>query len=173
MPLIFWIGILAQQNTLAADSTEKNVTNLQNLIFVLGIGRTIFYEDGNQGTIQFFKSFVTSQVITEGLKLAIDKNRPNGNCCNSFPSGHTSKAFMGASFIHKRYGWKFATPAYIAATYVGYSRVEADKHYVEDVVAGAAIGILSSFYFTTPYQGLEVTPVVSRDLFGINISYKW
>jgi hypothetical protein len=31
---------------------------------------------------------------------------------------------MGASFIHERYGLKYAIPAYVAASFVGYSRVE-------------------------------------------------
>ena len=80
---------------------------------------------------------------------------------------------MGAAFIHERYGWKYAVPAYIAATYVGYSRVEADKHYVEDVVVGAAIGIVSSFVFTTPYKGLEITPVAGNGYYGLHISSSW
>ena len=80
---------------------------------------------------------------------------------------------MGAAFIHERYGWKYSVPAYIAATYVAYSRVEADKHYVEDVVAGAAIGVVSSFVFTTSYQGLEVTPVVGNGFYGVYVSSTW
>jgi membrane-associated phospholipid phosphatase len=80
---------------------------------------------------------------------------------------------MGATFIHKRYGWKYAVPAYIAATYVGYSRVEADKHYVEDVIAGAAIGVLSSYFLTTPYDDLEITPLVGNGVYGVYISKRW
>ena len=36
---------------------------------------------------------------------------------------------------------------------MGYSRVEAREHYPHDVIAGAAIGILSSYLFTKPYKG--------------------
>ena len=60
---------------------------------------------------------------------------------------------MGAAFIHKRYGWKYSIPVYVGATFVGYSRVQADKHFVEDVIAGATVGIFSSFYFTKSYKG--------------------
>jgi hypothetical protein len=151
-------GIFTQQTCIAENSTEKMGDDLQLLILVSGLGSTIFYEEGNEGTLQFFKSFAVSQLATEGLKASIDKRRPNGNCCNSFPSGHSSKAFMGASFIYKRYGWEYAIPAYIAATYVGYSRTDADKHYVEDVVAGAFIGMLSSFYFTENLDHIMVSP---------------
>jgi len=161
------------QLAIAADNTEKNGDNLQFLILALGLGGTLFYEEGHQGSIQFIQSFVSSQIITEGLKLAIDKERPNGNCCNSFPSGHASKAFMGAGFIHKRYGLGYGMPAYIGATYVAYSRVYADKHYVEDVLAGAAIGVFSSFYFTSSYKNLEIIPVVHNGTYGINFKSQW
>ncbi len=53
------------------------------------------------------------------------KERPNGACCESFPSGHTSTAFMGMAFIHERYAWKYAVHAYISTAYVGHTRVHA------------------------------------------------
>jgi len=161
------------QQSATADNTEKNGDNIQLLILALGLGGTLFYEDDYQGSIQFIQSFASSQIITEGLKLVVEKERPNGNCCNSFPSGHASKAFMGASFIHKRYGLNFGIPAYFGASYVAYSRVYADKHYVEDVLAGAIIGVVSSFYFTTRYKNLDIIPVVYNGTYGINFSKKW
>jgi membrane-associated phospholipid phosphatase len=138
------------------NNTVKAGDILQDLIPLTALGTTIFYEKGSEGTIQFLKSYVTAVVVTGGLKELIDKQRPNGGCCNSFPSKHATKAFVGAGFIHKRYGWKYAIPAYVGASYVAYSRVETDKHYWEDVVAGAAVGILSSFYFTKPYKGITL-----------------
>jgi membrane-associated phospholipid phosphatase len=156
----------------AKGSIEKNGDALQILIPLSGLAAS-FFEDDNEGTIQFFKSMATSAVVTEVLKESVHKRRPNGSCCQSFPSGHTSAAFMGAAFIHRRYGLKYGIPAYIGATYVGYSRVQADKHYVEDVIAGAAIGVLSSFYFTTSYQGFELSPVAGDGVYGLNISKRW
>lgn len=47
------------------------------------------------------------------------------------------------------------------------------KHYVADVVAGATLGILGSYLFTEPYQGLTITPVASRQEFGIQLSTRW
>jgi membrane-associated phospholipid phosphatase len=171
--MLLCITLFTPQTMLAEDSIEKNGDKLQLLILTLGLSGTLFYEEGYQGSFQFIQSFVSSQLITEGLKLTVEKERPNGNCCNSFPSGHASKAFMGASFIHKRYGLNYGVPAYIGATYVAYSRVHADKHYVEDVLAGAAIGVLSSFYFTTPYKNLEIIPVVRNGTYGINFNSRW
>jgi membrane-associated phospholipid phosphatase len=80
---------------------------------------------------------------------------------------------MGAAFIHERYGWKYAAPAYLAAAWVGYSRVDEDKHHVEDVIAGAALGIAASFFFTTPYDNVKIIPVAGGDYLGVNISLAW
>ncbi len=157
----------------ARGRIEKNGDVLQILIPALGFGGTFFYEEGNEGMIQFAKSLAVSQLVTEGLKSATHKRRPNGGCCRSFPSGHTSAAFMGAGFIHKRYSLKYAIPAYIGATYVGYSRVQADKHYVVDVVAGALVGTLSSFYFTKAYKkGVSISPIAGKGIYGVNISWR-
>ena len=119
---------------------------LQILIPSLAYGST-FHEEDEEGRMQFYQSFFTNLGITHGLKTIVNKKRPNGGS-RSFPSGHTSAAFQGAAFIHERYGWKPAVTAYFCATFVAYSRVESKNHYTEDVIAGAFIGTLSSFYFT-------------------------
>jgi len=165
------IFLLPINRVIAADDIEKAGDVLQILIPSIAYGST-FYLDDSEGRIQFYKSFATTVVVTHGLKYTIDKKRPNGSS-KSFPSGHTSAAFQGASFIHRRYGLKYAVPAYIGASFVGYSRVESDNHYVEDVLAGAAIGIVSSFYFTTPYKGFNIQPIANNGTYGINFSKEW
>ena len=122
--------------------------------------------------MQFYQSFFTNLGITHGLKTIVDKKRPNGSN-RSFPSGHTSAAFQGAAFIHERYGWKPAVTAYFCATFVAYSRVESKNHYTDDVIAGAIIGTLSSFYFTEPWHGLTVVPTADRGQYGVQLSLNW
>jgi membrane-associated phospholipid phosphatase len=51
--------------------------------------------------------------------------------------------------------------------------VDTDNHYTVDVVAGAAIGIASSFIFTKPYKGFEVTPLAANGIYGVAISKRW
>jgi membrane-associated phospholipid phosphatase len=70
----------------------------------------------------------------------------HNNYVNSFPSGHTSTAFTTAlllSFIIRKKFAVFFFP--IIAFLVGYSRVYLAQHFVTDVVAGSAIGIISSY----------------------------
>ena len=164
------IGIFISQSVGESENIEKTGDILQVLIPAIGLGSTILYEEDLNGTKQFFKSLVTTQLITESLKIVTKKQRPNGECCKSFPSGHTSSAFMGAAFIHKRFGWEYSIPAYVGATFVGYSRVQAEKHFVEDVFAGAAVGILSSFYFTNPYKGFVLDITVTNGIYEVYLS---
>lgn len=172
--MLMCCSVVSFQSTAVASDKIRNAGDiLQILIPAVGFGSTLFYEEGYDGSIQFVEALAASQVTTEVLKNIVHKQRPDGSDYKSFPSGHTTAAFMGASFIHKRYGLKYSIPAYIGAAFVGYSRVEADKHYVEDVVAGAAIGMISSFYFTETYKGFSIAPAVKDGAYGVSINKKW
>ncbi len=118
---------------------------------VSALASSILTKD-NTGVKQFAKSFVLNQAITLSLKSLIDKERPNGENNNSFPSAHTSTTFQSAGFIQKRYGWKYGAPALVLATFTGVSRINAKKHDTVDVISGALIGYLSSFIFTNKHS---------------------
>jgi len=154
-----------------ADKMESLGDVLQVLIPSIAYGTTMYMND-KEGEYQFYKSFATNAVVTYGLKYAINRQRPNGGS-HSFPSGHSSSVFQGASFLHRRYGLDYAIPAYVGATVVAYSRVYANKHYTSDVVTGAIIGVLSSFYFTTEYKKIKIEPMSIINGYGVNISYKY
>ena len=81
-----------------------------------------------------------ASAVTGILKYSIHETRPDGSDSHSFPSGHTSASFAAAASLEQRYGWKVGIPAHLLAAFVGLARVEADRHYWQDVVVGAAIG---------------------------------
>lgn len=162
------IGLALSQSLIASPDVEEIGDILQMIIPSVAYGTT-YYLDDNEGREQFYYSFAATVLATHSLKNIINKKRPNGSD-KSFPSGHTSAAFQGASFIHERYGFKYAIYAYLGAAYVGYSRVESDNHYIEDVLAGAAIGIMSNLYFTTPYQGFVIAPSANNGTYGLKIT---
>ena len=97
-----------------------------------------------------------SFVITHGLKRIINKERPKNGGGYSFPSGHASAAFTGASFIERKYGFKYGIPSYLLASYVGWTRIQANKHDKWDVLGGAIIGIGSAYIFTKPFKNTEL-----------------
>ncbi len=136
------------------DGLETSGDIILYTLPAIALGSTLFQKD-YKGTAEFGKGFALNQIITFGLKFAIDKERPNMENNNSFPSAHTSTTFQSAAFIQKRYGWKYGIPAYALASYTGFTRIETDKHDIIDVVAGAIIGIGSSFLFTRRYKKIN------------------
>lgn len=93
-------------------------------------------------------SAISMGIIVNGLKYATKEPRPTGYGDNSFPSGHTAVAFMSANMIHHEYGltrspW-YSIGAFSLATATGVLRVLNNKHYVQDVIMGAGVGILST-----------------------------
>ena len=118
---------------------------------VAALGTTLLKGD-KKGAWQFTKGFVVTEAVTYGLKMSINKTRPDQSNDNSFPSGHTSTVFHSAGYIHRRYGFKYSIPAYILAGFTAASRIDSKKHDILDIIAGAAIGLGSNLLFTTEYQ---------------------
>jgi membrane-associated phospholipid phosphatase len=142
------------------------------LVGVAAGGMTLALQD-LEGMEQLLKSAALDLALTYGLKAAVKAERPDGSDDHSFPSAHSSLAFTSAEYLRKRYGWEYGLPAYGVATFVAYSRVEADKHYTRDVLAGAAIGMASSFLFTTPHLKCNVTAEAAPGYYGIRLTQAW
>ena len=169
--ILYLLTTLIISEHIDAIEPKKIGDALLVLIPYITLGTALYY-DNQEGQMQFYKSFTANALATYGLKYGVDRKRPNGERY-SFPSGHTSATFQSASFIHKRYGFKYAIPTYIGATFVGYSRVDAHVHYTSDVIAGAIIGSLSSFYFTTHYKNFTINPILIRSGYGVGIKKTW
>lgn len=118
-----------------------------------------------------YKSINYTATITEISKRLIYRQRPDGSDSKSFFSGHTSSTFAAATFLYREtddlldnwhltkndddlrtalkvasfslyYGW---------AGYVAYSRMADKKHYLTDVLLGAAVGTVISNLFYDAY----------------------
>ena len=131
-------------------------------------GLTFLHHD-QEARPQFYKSFGVALGSTLVLKETVHKDRPDGSGDDSFPSGHSAMAFQGAAFIQRRYGIKQAWPAYVLASYTGWTRVDADKHDSTDVLAGAALGVASSFIFAKR-RDVAVSAFYDGTGFGIRIA---
>ena len=92
-------------------------------------------------------SYLIMAGLVNGIKYSAKEMRPDGSTANSWPSGHTATAFVGATLLHKEYGltrspwWSVA--GYGVATATGVMRVLNNRHWISDVMSGAGIGILS------------------------------
>lgn len=111
-------------------------------------------------------SFASVTFVTSFLKYAVLRTRPNAGECQtpscaasryrSFPSGHSSLAFTGASLsctYHLRVGIYGSRAADIAACGASLAlafttailRMVARKHYLSDVLIGGALGVLAGW----------------------------
>lgn len=91
---------------------------------------------------RLFRAQVVAQGTTQVIKFATQRTRPDGTAL-SFPSGHTAAAFATATVLQDEFGWKVGLPAFAAAGWVATSRVQMDRHYLSDVIAGATVGLLA------------------------------
>ena len=167
------IFLLLSQKGFANDKSIGYIGDGLAVIIPASAYVTTLYMNDHDGQTAFYKSVVLSSATTFGLKFTVKRERPDGSNDRSFPSAHTMYAFQGATFIHRRYGLKYALAAYLGATFVGFSRIETDKHYLGDVLAGAAIGSLSAWFFTDRYNGLTVKPLATQGSYGVILAYSW
>tara|TARA_Y100000815_G_scaffold239315_1_gene234152 strand:- start:11162 stop:11710 length:549 start_codon:yes stop_codon:yes gene_type:complete len=136
----------------AKIGTTQKIGDLILFVFpVATVGTSLIIED-EKGALQFTKGLLLTTVVTYGLKLSINKPRPDNSNDNAFPSGHTSAVFHSAGYVHRRYGFKYSIPAYALAGFTAASRIDSKKHDILDILAGTVIGLGSNLLFTTDYQ---------------------
>jgi membrane-associated phospholipid phosphatase len=153
---------------------------------------------------RFHQALYYTKVVTHLAKRNIRRHRPDGSDTYAFFSGHTSAAFATSTFLYleacdfidaqaqprgadgnirslpllSTQNWKLLSFGvfYGWAGYVGYSRIHDKKHYLTDVLVGAASGALIS-YLLYPHQerndkvrmGLQPAPAGAA--FGLAIRF--
>lgn len=85
-------------------------------------------------------SLAVTSAYTWSLKVAVARRRPSGGP-HSFPSGHTALAFATATVLDRHTGPAVSILAYGLAAGTALGRMEDRRHYLSDVVFGAALGL--------------------------------
>ncbi len=110
--------------------------------------------------LRSLETLLFNTAVTNVFKLGLGRARPDSgleeddfrpfttaSTRRSFPSGHTSNAFALATTVSRELGESAPWVPFVAypiASWVGISRVLDERHWLTDVVAGAALGVLSS-----------------------------
>lgn len=108
-----------------------------------------------------------SVITVQTAKHTFKEWRPDGTASNSFPSGHSATAFMGAELLRREFAdtnpW-IGYSGYAVAIATGALRVHHNRHWVTDVLAGAGIGILSvrAAYWLYPVLTKHLMPGLYR-----------
>ena len=132
-------------------------------------------------------SAIASGIVTNSFKYVIGRGRPTDgrgaynfrpfSGQDSFSSGHTTEAFALASVISEHYDSLWVqVPAYSLASAVGYARLNNNRHWPSDVLAGAVIGTFvgkTVVHFNQKHRQISVQPIVGPDIRGAQMSMPW
>jgi len=167
------IAYASPARAVSDEDWEEFGDAMQFVLPLTGLGLTAAYKD-KEGAKQWAWSGLTSLGTTTVLKGVYGKIRPNASDSRtSFPSGHTTAAFFGASFMDMRYGRGWGIPAYALAALTAYSRVVTDNHHVDDTIMGASIALFSSWYWVTPQEGaVSLVPFQAGDAYGVSLRFE-
>lgn len=122
-----------------------------------------WFVNKTKGTLVGVAAVSATVAVTNGLKHAVDRERPNGQASQSFPSGHTS-----ASAVHTRLasrnlrsiemsdGWRRTLDVGFTALTIGtsWARIEAGWHYPSDTLFGMALGNFIASFVNDAFLGL-------------------
>lgn len=120
--------------------------------------------------MDLIQAIAMSEIITESLKYATRRERPDQSGPTSFPSGHAADTFAFATALERHLGWRYAVPAYILASYVATSRLPANRHWLSDVMFGSAVGIIAGRTVTS-HEAQPFPVVVNPIPGGVAVMY--
>ena len=150
-----------------ADSPDRRASAFASgsgniLYLAVGAGLPLLTDgrDGRNHTLRVLDSVGTSLVLVEGLKALTREKRPDANTHDSFPSGHVTAAFAVAA-AESEFHPRQAVFWYAGAGLIAYSRLRLNRHYAQDVIAGAALGYGTARLELSRPRGLILAPFLT------------
>jgi len=141
---------------LASTLSSVGVALVPASLLVTDVALAGGFTRAGEDLLVVFESIAVTAVATDVLKYATARRRPDAwasgirtdpGSDNSFVSGHASAAFASAAafgtvaMLRGYAGWPIIyAVGFTGATAVSYFRVAADRHWLTDVAAGAALG---------------------------------
>lgn len=157
----FVSGVRADSPARQASEFASGDGNILYLAAAVGLPLLTDGANGKNETLRAADSLGTSVLLSEGLKILVREKRPDSDSHDSFPSGHATAAFAVAtaeSAFHPRQ----ASLWFLGATLISASRIRLHRHYVQDVVAGAALGYgVTRLELSSP-RGLLLSPFIDE-----------
>lgn len=173
-PLLLLCAMAAAPQGAFAGTMESAGTDVAVALPLLAGGFALSKGDWT-GVAELTADTVGTVGTTYVLKQFVREQRPDKSDFKSFPSDTAALAFAPAQFLWDRYGWEYGVPAYLAAGFVGYSRVDAKKHHWYDVAASAGIAFTFSKIFTSEYRkpNLDYHFAATTDSVYASLNYRF
>ena len=146
----------------------------EQLAFSIGtwvLGRALDMPKMSHLGMDLLRAQAVTELLVEPIKFASRRERPDGSNRQSFPSGHAAVTFAAAAVIERHLGWRRSIWAYGIASYVAASRLHDNRHYLSDVVFGAAVGSIAGR--TVTQHGRDawtLTPMAAPGSIGIGVT---
>jgi len=86
---------------------------------------------------------ILTEMLVQPIKFSARRMRPDQSNRLSFPSGHSAVTFASATVLERHVGWRKSLLGYTVASYVAASRLHDNRHYLSDVIFGAAVGSIA------------------------------
>ncbi|MGE5242985.1 MAG: phosphatase PAP2 family protein [Betaproteobacteria bacterium] len=135
---------------------------LGSAVAVYAVGRLEDEPRVSHTGMDLIRALAISEGLTQALKYATRRERPDHTSRNSFPSGHAADTFAIATALERHANWRLFVPAYVFSSYVALSRLPENRHWLSDVVFGSTVGIIAGRTVTgheTASYPLAVTAV--------------
>lgn len=158
------------------------------------LGELVGTDRDKEAALLLAQSFMLSAGLTQGLKMAFKRDRPDdsrddqfsffssdaSDTNSAFPSGHATNAFSMAAVLTNVYdeqipwlGWVL----YPAATLTSLARVNNERHWASDVFFGGALGYFIGRMVVrySPFRGsddISLLPISDGDYNGLRLVHK-
>ena len=149
--------LLATQSYITGAAVESVIK------FISGRQRPATYTIPNREIEPSFKGpFASPTYDVNGKKLN-----------SSFPSGHTTVAFAAATVFAMEYKNTKIVPilSYGAASLIGLSRITENRHWLTDVIAGAALGYFTGKHVVDNYHRFARLKSPQTNKLSFNLHY--
>ena len=182
-PDISGLRIINNSSSIPVSQFISNSTTYIAAATPLVLGITALIEKDDEmlkNAVYIGASLGVDGVLTYGFKYAIARPRPfstypqyinayENETSLSFPSGHSSLAFVTATALSIKYPkWYVIAPSFLWASSVGYSRMNLGVHYPTDVLAGAILGV-GSAYITNLANNWFWKKTENKKLIGLQV----
>lgn len=160
-------------NTLGDGATLFGIAGV-----TYGVGEVLDHRGLAESGEVFLEGLSITGVATALLKVTTQRRRPNKGNTLSFPSGHASESFAFAAMLDGRLGPTAGVPAYLAAGFASFARLQSDKHFFTDTFFGAVLGTVVGYavvklHRTEGGRRLVIAPLAGPEEIGLQVGLRF